>query len=184
MRIARSALLLTAPLLLLACSADDNADSAVPVSGAEPQAVEIDQAPAATPDPDPTLALDPAVFESRDCRVVVAGYLAALGRGDFAFAARFWNDASVDAAALVANFAADPHPAISIVGLGQEGAAGSLYCTAQVVIGESGSAPGEGRTGDIVLKRVNNVDGASAQQLRWTIRSSSLGPELGPVLGN
>lgn len=184
MRMGRSVLLLAAPLLLLACSAEDNADTTVPAPTAEPQAVEIVEAPAATPEAGPTLALDPAVLESRDCRAVVEGYLTALVRGEFVFAARFWNDAAVNAEKLAANFAAHPLLQISIVGLGVEGAAGSLYCTADVVIGDAENPSGPGATGDIVLRRVNDVDGASAQQLRWTIRSSSLGPELGSVLGD
>lgn len=56
-----------------------------------------------------------------------------------------------------------------------EGAAGSSYYTAPTTI--TAELPdGTTRTfkGDVVLRRVNDVPGASADQLRWQIRSADL----------
>ena len=49
-----------------------------------------------------------------------------------------------------------------------EGAAGSLYYTAPIVItGQDGDGRPVRFEGVAVLRRVNDVDGASAEQLRW-----------------
>ena len=58
-----------------------------------------------------------------------------------------------------------------------EGAAGSLYytvpttLTCQVITGSN-----EKWSGDVVLKRVNDVPGASEEQLRWHLSSAKLKP--------
>ena len=97
----------------------------------------------------------------------------ALARGDFALTARVWNDPVIDDARLKALFAGYKRPAIAISGIGQEGAAGSLYCTVSGTLTDAGDPSKRPQKGEIVLKRVNDVPGATAQQLRWTIRSSS-----------
>lgn len=61
---------------------------------------------------------------------------------------------------------------VAIVDGGIEGGAGSLYYTAQTTITAQDAA---GRLvrfeGPIVLRRINDVDGASAAQLRWHLAS-------------
>ena len=64
---------------------------------------------------------------------------------------------------------------VAVPGGTMEGAAGSLYYTEPVTI----TAPdSEGRPvrleGEIVLRRVNDVPGATAEQLRWHVESTSL----------
>jgi len=116
---------------------------------------------------------DLKVLDSRDCRTVAMAYVEAVARNDFAFAARVWNDPAIDAARLKARFAGYASPQIEITRLQEEGAAGSLYCTVTGMltdVADAGKAP---QQGEIVLRRVNGVPGATAEQLRWTIRSST-----------
>jgi hypothetical protein len=127
--------------------------------------------PTLTPLPPPTQ--DPSALDSRDCRTVAQAYVNALARGDFAFAARVWDDPVIDDARLKALFAGYKQPSIAISDVGQEGAAGSLYCTVSGTLSDAGGAPKPAQKGEIVLKRVNDVPGATPEQLRWTIRSST-----------
>lgn len=58
-----------------------------------------------------------------------------------------------------------------------EGAAGSVYFTAPTAI--SGTTKVESQyelSGDVVLRRVNDVPGATEEQLRWKIESADLTP--------
>ena len=125
---------------------------------------------APTPTPQPTQ--DQATLDSRDCRTVAQAYADAIERHDFDFAARAWNDPVIDAARLKARFAGFTGPRIEIKKVEEEGAAGSLYCTVTGVLNDTGPNK-KTRSGEIVLRRVNDVPGATADQLRWTIRSST-----------
>lgn len=55
-----------------------------------------------------------------------------------------------------------------------EGAAGSLYYEVPTTI--TGSGSGKSLTGTTVLRRVNDVPGATAEQLRWHIESFRVEP--------
>lgn len=154
-------------------SAPQASETATPADAAP--AASASPAPAApptlTPLPQPTQDL--SVLESRDCRTVAQAYADALARGDFAFAARVWNDPVIDDARLKALFAPYKQPAIAISGIEQEGAAGSSYCTVSGSLTDRGDKAKAASKGEIVLKRVNDVPGATPAQLRWTIRSST-----------
>ena len=126
---------------------------------------------APTPTPQPTQ--DQATLDSRDCRTVAQAYADAIERHAFDFAARAWNDPVIDAARLKARFAGFAVPRIEIKKVEEEGAAGSLYCTVTGVLTDTADPNKKTRSGEIVLKRVNDVPGATADQLRWTIRSST-----------
>lgn len=128
-------------------------------------------APELTPVPAPTQDL--SVLESRDCRTVAQAYIDAVARRDFAFAALVWADPVIDAARLAALFDGYARPAIAIADVQQEGAAGSLFCTVTGALTDAGDSSKQLREGEIVLRRVNDVPGATARQLRWTIRSST-----------
>ena len=71
---------------------------------------------------------------------------------------------------LSAQWSALKAPAVQI-GIGQqEGAAGSLYYTAPLMITDgSRTIPAE-----ITLRRANDVPGATAEQLRWHIEATTL----------
>jgi hypothetical protein len=116
---------------------------------------------------------DLTVLDSHDCRTVAQAYFDALSRGDYGFAARVWDDPVIDGARLKALFAGYKRPTVAIGGLQQEGAAGSSYCTVSGTLTDGGDASKAARKGEIVLKRVNDVPGATPEQLRWTIRSST-----------
>jgi hypothetical protein len=116
---------------------------------------------------------DLTVLDNRDCRTVAQAYAEAIARNDFDFAARVWNDPVIDAARLKARFAGFVVPRIEIKKVEEEGAAGSLYCTVTGVLTDTADENKKTRSGEIVLKRVNDVPGATPDQLRWTIRSST-----------
>jgi len=114
-----------------------------------------------------------AVRDDPDCGAVAHAYVSAIERRQFELAAEFWNDPVIDGERLDALFADYVTPRIEIADLQQEGAAGSLFCTitgALVDASNPGVAP---RPGEMVLRRANDVPGATAEQLRWTIRSST-----------
>lgn len=143
-----------------------SATSPAPAPSATPLA-----SPSLTPLPRPTRDL--AVLDSRDCRTVAQAYADALARGDFEFAARVWDDPVIDGARLRALFSGYSRPTIAIAGIGQEGAAGSLYCTVSGTLTDAGDPHKAAQKGEVVLKRVNDVPGATPEQLRWTVRSST-----------
>lgn len=164
---------LLALLVLAACGSPEQpttpqASEAATPATASPASV---APPTLTPLPQPTQDL--AALDSRDCRIVAQAYADALARGDFAFAARVWDDPVIDDARLKALFAGYKQPTIAISGIGQEGAAGSLYCTVSGTLTDARDSSKQPKQGEIVFKRVNDVPGATPEQLRWTIRSSS-----------
>jgi hypothetical protein len=171
----RAALL--AGLALTGCSGSPEQPTAPPASepatGAPATRAPASPAPAPSLTPLPQPTRDLTVLDSRDCRTVTQAYLDALTRGDYGFAARVWNDPVVDGERLKALFAGYKQPAIAIAGVEQEGAAGSLYCTVSGTLTDGGNPAKAAQKGEVVLKRVNDVPGATAAQLRWTIRSSS-----------
>jgi hypothetical protein len=164
---------LLALLALAGCGSPDQT--------AAPKASESATPPPASPVPVPPPTLTPlpqpsqdlSVLDSRDCRTVAQAYADALAREDFAFAARVWNDPVIDEARLKALFAGYRQPTIALSELEQEGAAGSSYCTVSGSLSDAGDKAKAASTGEIVLKRVNDVPGATPAQLRWTIRSST-----------
>lgn len=87
---------------------------------------------------------------------------AASGITDEQFAARFEDFATIDSAV--------EHPARI------EGAAGSLYAQVQLTLtGELKSGEPYSRTGLVTLRRVNDVPGATEEQLQWHILNVRLG---------
>ncbi|MBO0749955.1 MAG: hypothetical protein J2O44_05955 [Porphyrobacter sp.] len=113
------------------------------------------------------------MLDSRDCRTVAQAYFEALARGDFAFAVRVWDDPVINDDRLKALFAGYKRPTVKIGQLQQEGAAGSSYCTVGGTLTDAAQSSKAPRKGEIVLKRVNDVPGATPEQLRWTIQSST-----------
>jgi len=179
--------------LLAGCGAPDRApapqasEAAVPAASA-PTAIAPSPAPAPAPSPTVTLPAPPAApspkadlsaLDSRDCRTVAQAYFDALARGDYGLAARVWSDPAIDQARLKAAFAGYKQPRVAIAAMEQEGAAGSSYCTVSGTLSDGADAGKPARKGQVVLKRVNDVPGATPQQLRWTIRSSTFVEKLG-----
>lgn len=164
-------ILFTCGLGLAAC---DKPDAPVPPPTASAAAVE----PAAPPDISGPVATSEAKepSTSRDPRRVVVAWASAMSLRDWPTAYRYWGDRGTRSGQTEAEFAAQwagvADPQFDI-GEGQsEGAAGSLFYTAPITL-----IDGTRRVeGEIVLRRVNDVPGATAEQLRWHIDRLDLKP--------
>ncbi len=183
-------------IALTACDREDAAPqprqtpSAVAPSPAAPPPLE---SPARSPEPsatpEPSASTDPpptaptprastldrgAVNERRDPERVLKFYASALAARDWAAAAKVWGQGSgVTAKTLKDSYdRADP-PRLIIEKGEQNGGAGSLYYEAPVTL-RFGSR-GQPQSGTLLLRRVNNVDGATPEQLRWRIERSTIG---------
>ena len=161
----RAAFSLAAAVLLAGCGSEQDpapVEAVAPETAAQPQAADF-----------------PAL-ESRECVEVVQFYLEAIGGGEWAEAALVWNDPAIDAARLEAIYAGYREPQVEWTDPFVEGAAGSLYCT---VAGKLTDAQDPARPlveGTLLLRRVNDVPGATPDQLRWTLRSSTFVEPLAP----
>jgi hypothetical protein len=114
-----------------------------------------------------------ALKERKDPDRVLRFYASALDAGDWNAAAQAWGKGSgVTARSLKSAYDRPERPILTIGKGAVEGAAGSLYYEAPVVL--RFGASGEPRKGAITLRRVNDVPGATADQLRWHIYKSTL----------
>ena len=113
-------------------------------------------------------------------RAVVVRYYDAIDHGRYRTAWRCWDRGGLASgqsyAAFVRGFARTRHVRAMV---GQptdgDGAAGSVYVTVPVVVTatlKDGTA--QRFHGSYTLRRVNDVDGATAEQLRWHIGSAKL----------
>jgi hypothetical protein len=153
-------------LLLAACGGADQpaADETVSDQAAAP----------ALPGPGraPQVADFPALT-SKDCAEVVQFYLEAIGGHEWDKAALVWNDPVIDAARLEAVFARYKVPQVEWPEPFVEGAAGSSYCTVSGKLTDAEDPKKALLDGTLLLKRVNDVPGATPDQLRWTLQSST-----------
>ncbi len=152
---------LAVPLLLAGCG-QSGEESAPPTV-----------TPALTPAARPSAAAVPEPLDSRDPRKVLAAWAQAVSLGQWDAAYLYWGERGGASGMNLAQFRARwgklGTPELELREGQAEGAAGSLYYTAPVTI-ISGPRRIEG---EVVLKRVNDVPGASAEQLRWHIESTS-----------
>jgi hypothetical protein len=151
----------------------------------EPEPVETPAAPnpAPAPTPEATAApsaapspkLDTGALDDRtDPDRLLRFYAAALHARNWSAAARAWGSASgVTAATLKAAYDRPERPVLEIGKAQAEGAAGSLYYEAPVVLRFGAEAVPE--RGTLTLRRVNDVPGATAEQLRWHIERATIG---------
>lgn len=112
---------------------------------------------------------------------VVTLYYSALDAGDYDTAWLQWGESGPPKQTpdgFRAGFAHTRSTRVTIGTVGDaEGAAGSIYLTVPVTVEATPDTGASQRfAGDYVLRRVNNVDGASADQLRWHIASAKLRP--------
>ena len=121
-----------------------------------------------------SVALDAsALHERRDPARLLRYYVAALEQGRWGAAAHAWrSNSGVTAATLRASY--DRGRSLSVeVGKGdEEGAAGSIYYEVPVTLRFAGGAP---QRGTLTLRRVNDVPGATPEQLDWRIERSTIG---------
>lgn len=155
--------------LLAACGSEPDAPGASPAT--EPQGV----VQAEETEPSPSARRDETALQSRDCGTVLGLYADALAARDFVAAARVWGSATgVDAAILATRYADYGAAQLQIGDMREEGAAGSLYCTAKVTLLDSQNSGHAPRRGVMNLRRANDVPGATPEQLRWSIFESTL----------
>jgi hypothetical protein len=129
--------------------------------------------PSASGSAEPKPVDNAALSERRDPDRVLRFYGRALRTRDWALAARVWGRGSgVTATTLKAAYDR-PEPPVLELGKGEvQGAAGSLYYEAPVTLRFGNAMP---ERGSLVLRRANDVPGATAEQLRWHIERSTIG---------
>lgn len=104
---------------------------------------------------------------------MAAFYFDALSNREYRRAALVWDDPVIDGARLEAVFREYAQARIEQDEPSIEGAAGSLYCTIQGQLTDAGDADKPAVQGTLVLRRINDVPGATPEQLRWTLQSST-----------
>lgn len=128
----------------------------------------------ATPAPNPAYAA--ALNARRDPGKVLAAWATAVEARDWASVRAFWGDhgqaSGLDPKAFALRWGKLVQPRVTIDPGESEGAAGSIYYTAPVTIIDGARR----LTGEVVLRRVNDVPGATPEQLRWHIESTTLAP--------
>lgn len=113
-----------------------------------------------------------ALTERRDPERLLRYYVSAVRAGDWAAAAKAWGlDAQMTPAKLEAQLGGQAGPKLAVGKGDMEGAAGSLYYEAPIVVDFADGRPSS--RGTIVLRRVNDVPGASDEQLNWRIERTS-----------
>lgn len=139
----------------------------------------------ATPEPLPTVdasaaasagiaaGLDMAALTDRtDPERLLRYYTNAIRVGDWVDAAKAWTlDAQMTPEKLQAEFGGQASPKIAVGKGDTEGAAGTLYYEAPIVVDFADGR--DSKRGTIVLRRVNDVPGASDEQLNWRIERTS-----------
>jgi hypothetical protein len=126
----------------------------------------------------PPQVSDFPVLDSKDCAAVAEFYLEALSSREYAEAALVWDDPVVDAARLEAVFGAYREAQVEWTEPLVEGAAGSLYCTIAGKLTDAADRARPPLEGTLLLRRANDVPGATAEQLRWTLQSSTFVEKL------
>lgn len=156
---------------------DDVAGDVPPVEDVPAEAAaEAAPEPAPRPAPKPAApALDTAALADRqDPDRLVRFYAAALKARDWQQAARAWGAGSgVTASTLKAAYDRPERPILEVGKGVVEGAAGSLYYEAPVTLHFGAESMPE--RGTLTLRRVNDVPGARADQLRWHIERVTIG---------
>lgn len=141
-------------------------------SAAAELASEAAPAPSATPTAEVVAPATPSA--SRDPAEVLARWAQAVELRDWKTVRSYWGEAGarsgMDEAAFAAKWSDLIAPAVTVGPGSREGAAGSLYYTAPVTITDGDRRIG----GAIVLRRANDVPGATPEQLRWHIESTML----------
>jgi hypothetical protein len=163
----RASVLLPLCILVAACSSEGPQPEQTGQSG------QFDADPLATPGALPPQVQDFPALSSRDCGEVAQFYFTALEEGEFDHAALVWDDPVIDGARLRTLFSGHQRPSVAADTPVEEGAAGSLYCTVTGTLSDAADPAKTAQEGELQLRRVNDVPGATPDQLRWTIRSST-----------
>jgi hypothetical protein len=117
-----------------------------------------------------------ALDERVDPERLLRFYTNAIRVGDWETAAKAWSlDATMTPEKLRAEFDGDAGPKLALGRGDWANAAGSLFYETPVTVDFPDGR--ESRRGTIVLRRANDVPGASALQLVWRIERSSIVPQ-------
>jgi hypothetical protein len=166
---------LALPAALLAAGCGDAGDNAVPAS----EATMVPYAPAPTePRPVPPQVGDFAELSSKDCVEVVRFYFEALGNHEYDKAALVWNDPMIDGARLRTLFSGYEEPLFEWTAPFVEASGRSLFCTAGGTLFDAKDSARPIVQGQLELRRVDDVPGATPAELRWTLRSSTFVEQL------
>lgn len=167
----RSAIL-AVPLVVLATAGCSGSEPPAPTPSDTPAPVPAPGGPKRTPTVPPVPSRSyggtlpgPA---DKDPQTLLTYWKGAIEAGDRAAAGRAWRSGTTPGSIPTGN-----GPGVVAFGPGQtEGAAGSLYFTASVTLTVPGP-DGEANpvTGTLTARRVNDIDGASAEQRSWRIVS-------------
>ncbi|OYY91709.1 MAG: hypothetical protein B7Y45_01685 [Sphingomonas sp. 28-66-16] len=127
----------------------------------------------------PMAGCTPAPDSMQAAAAVIERYYSALNAGDYDTAWRQWGDNGAPGQTRAAFDAGFAHTRSTAVTIGRlepgSGGAGSIYQPVPVTIDATLDDGTHQRfTGSYTVRRVNNVDGASAAQLRWHIGSAQL----------
>ena len=170
-------LALVAVVAALAACSQPAQQEAVPAARATDAALAIaTTAPSATL-PSPAKTSAPASpSTSRDPARVVVAWATAMSLMQWDHAYLYWGEHGVRSGLTAAQFAAKwgklINPEFELHSGITEGAAGSSFYTAPIVL-----IDGQRHVrGEIVLRRVNDVDGAKPEQLRWHIERLTIAP--------
>ena len=130
--------------------------------------------PAATAEAPPPPLIVPAPSASSDPAAVLLAWAGAMSLKQWDAAYLYWENRGAGTGMNLGQFKTHwgrlRNPEFEISPGRGEGAAGSLYYTAPVVL-----IDGKQRiAGEVVLRRVNDVPGATSEDLRWHIESHTL----------
>ncbi|MBN9506596.1 MAG: hypothetical protein J0I69_11270 [Altererythrobacter sp.] len=181
---ARVAIPLALAVAIGACGGAEQAGQPAASQSADTGDVALETQATSTPAPADESAPPPATAPIRagSPEEAIRAYYAAIDAGEFARAYRLWareGEASGQSyAAFREGFASTRRSEVRVSGPVQsEGAAGSIYATVPVEVNavlKDGTR--QHFTGQYVLRRVNDVPGATEAQLHWHIESASLQP--------
>lgn len=176
MRASYAGLLFAAALATTACDRSTNGGTEVEGPQAPiPTQSAVSSPQSGTAGDEPELDVE-ALRDRTDPERLARYYANAIHAGMWTAAARAWTiDSDVTGKTLEAAYGGGALPRLTIGKGDIEGAAGSLFYEAPVVIEFPDGR--EARRGTITLRRVNDVPGASEEQLNWRIERSTLLPD-------
>ncbi|MET1755046.1 hypothetical protein ABVV53_06170 [Novosphingobium sp. RD2P27] len=163
-------------LVLSGCKQEDEA-----VPPPEPVATESEPLPEVTPTGESTgeasgiaAGLDMGALQEREePKRLLRFYADAIRLGDWQAAAKAWTlDSLMTPEKLRDEFGGDAGPKVAVGKGDASSAAGTLFFQAPVVVDFADGRPS--RRGTIVLRRANDVPGASPEQLVWRIERNSI----------
>ncbi|MDR7101053.1 hypothetical protein [Croceicoccus sp. BE223] len=163
--------ILAVPLFVMATAGCSGGEAPAPAPGdteAVPAPAGPEAVPIVTPPPSGSYGGTLPGPTDKDPQTLLTYWQGAVEAGDPAAADKAWRSGTTPVRPPTGN-----GPAVVAFGPGQtEGAAGSLYFTAPVTVTVEGP-DGEPipATGTLTARRVNDVDGATAEQLSWRIVS-------------